>query len=173
MSTKRIVTEYFTNIFDNEQSDIIFNHLRNNIKWEESIRSKKEGNAFTRLGKYINNLDEDLILKDTVKGIIKHIGEKSVKNSIKAIGLHGCYLNRYIDGTYWCPNHTHPGTKQIVVSFGAQRTLNVNKVGYKMKLGDGVIFGAASHGVPREEVTKINDNVKYERISIALFCTVV
>jgi hypothetical protein len=171
--SKRITTEYFNNVFDQEQSEIIFNHLKKNTKWEESIRSKKEGNSFTRLGSYVSNINSDVVLKSAVEGILNHIAKKSSKNKITGIGVHGCYLNRYVDGNYWCPNHTHPGTKQIVASFGAKRTLNVNKVNYNMNSGDVVIFGAASHGIPKEEVTKVNDNIGTERISIALFCTVI
>ena len=61
----------------------------------------------------------------------------------------GLYLNRYRNGEEWTPNHSHKGTKQIVVSFGAMRVLDVGKRQFQMENGDAIIFGSAVHGVPK------------------------
>jgi hypothetical protein len=189
---KRVMTEHYDKVFDSFHSELIFKHLRDNVDWSESIRSKRgfiddkgvkaqaftdsKGNKFssefTRLGKAYDDLSENSVLKDAVDTITKTIVGEGEKNSIKELTIHGVYLNRYIDGNYWCPNHTHPGTKQIVASFGATRTFNVNKETYKMEDGQAILFGSASHGIPKEEVKKKNDEIKTERISIAMFCSV-
>lgn len=60
--------------------------------------------------------------------------------------------------------YSHPGLVQIVISFGATRTLIIGKKEYNSKNGNVFIFGSSTHGVPKEP--KIKDG----RISIALFC---
>ncbi len=72
------------------------------------------------------------------------------------------YLNYYENGEMWCPNHTHPGTHQMVLSLGETRTLVVAKKDYVMKSGDAIIFGSAIHGVPKDTSTE-------GRIAIATF----
>lgn len=75
----------------------------------------------------------------------------------------GVYLNYYRNGEMWTPNHSRPGTHQLVISLGATRTLEVTKKKIPMKNGDAILFGSATHGVPKEpEITT-------GRISIATF----
>lgn len=62
----------------------------------------------------------------------------------------------------YTPNHTHPGTTQLIISLGCTRILNIGKKSYQMNSGDACIFGSSVHGVPK-------DDSKDGRISIAVF----
>jgi hypothetical protein len=75
----------------------------------------------------------------------------------------GLYLNYYKDGNDWTPNHTHPGTTQIIISLGATRTFQYGKKDIPSQNGDILIFGSGIHGVPKDP------DVTNGRISIALF----
>ncbi len=83
------------------------------------------------------------------------------------MAIYDVYLNYYKDNTNWTPNHTHPGTCQIIISLGGTRTLNIAKKSYAMNNGDVAIFGGSIRGVPREE-----QQVE-PRISIAIFSKIV
>lgn len=151
-----IRTEFFPSLIPADTATFAFEYLRDNIAWEEGVRSRK---GFTRLAKAVN-MDDDIV-RPLAKAAIEGIA--SGKNKIDKLLITNIYLNYYKDGTYWTPNHTHPGTAQIIISLGAGRTLNVAKKSYRMSNGDVAIFGSSVHGVPKEggEVGP--------RISIAIF----
>lgn len=121
---------------------------------------------FTRLAKSIHPEDDDVVASAVETGLTK-LGIK--------MKLHGCYLNYYKDGTFYTPNHSHPGTVQMVLSFsepGGERTLKVGKKDYLMQNGSGIVLGSSSHGVPKEgenkysyvydRVIKLKDNLIIE-----------
>lgn len=130
----------------------LFCMLKENIQWDEGIRSKR---GFTRKAKALASGDIP-----EVDYIIADILEKLGKTNYLLLGI---YLNYYENGDMWTPNHTHPGTHQLVISLGATRTLFVGKKDYKMENGDAIIFGSSIHGIPKEET------VIEGRISIATF----
>lgn len=140
-------TQYFPNIIENPTD--YYNELVN-IEWEEGIRSKR---GFTRLGKSLNVGDCDLV--DIL--IATTMSKLNLNYQVNYI-----YLNYYKDGTYYTPSHSHPGEIQLVLSFGATRTLKVGSKEFKMNNGDAIIFGSAVHSVPKE----LTDQ---GRISIATF----
>lgn len=149
-----VKTQYFKEVFDKDNSVEMFNYLRYNTQWEEGIRSKK---GFTRLAKSINPSEDDIILNILVTAF--------KKLNLKNLFVYGCYLNFYKDGEYYTPNHTHPGTIQLVISFnedGRERILTVGKKDYLLENGSCVIFGSSAHGIPKAKDKK-------GRISIATF----
>ena len=128
-----------------------YNFLKNNIIWEEGVRSKK---GFTRKAKPLHFGDLERIDLIIVKAL------SSITN--QSYNINFIYLNYYEDGSHWCPNHNHPGTHQLVISLGETRTLQVAKKDYSMANGDAIIFGSAIHGVPKRDT-------QFGRISIAVF----
>lgn len=149
-------TTYYPQIFDEKVADGAYEYLEKNIDWRDSIFSKRK-NKVTRKGyssQGINEIDEYI-------DQLVEIGLSKIEQKYVALGI---YVNYYRDGIRdFCPNHTHPGTVQMVISLGATRTLQVGKRDYPMKSGDMIVFGASSHGVPEEP------DVKSGRISIAVF----
>lgn len=148
---KKCKTTYADSVLDPKFSTSLFDYLRENIEWEEGVRSKK---GFTRRAKGIGLKDIHLVEQAVNACLINMTTTK--------YAIHGIYLNYYQDGEMWTPNHSHIGSHQLVISLGGTRTLVVGKKEYKMKNGDAVIFGSAIHGVPKEET-------KEARISIATF----
>lgn len=150
----RVKTIYKNKIFDEYECRFIYKYLRDNIKWEEGIRSKS---GFTRLGKAINLLDDEMVFQIIVRVLnMFNIGQSAVS---------GIYLNYYKDGTYYTPSHRHDKTKQIIISFnevGGERVLSIGSKDYEMENGSAIIFGSSNHTVRKQE----NKN---GRISIALF----
>ena len=148
-----IYTEYSSKIINEESATALYEYLRDNISWEEGIRSKK---GFTRLAKSINPVDYEEIIN-----IINDVLVKMKKDS--SYLLLGIYLNFYANGEMYTPNHTHKDTHQLIISLGATRSLYIGKKIYKMNNGDAIIFGSSIHGVPKEPA------VTTGRISIAVF----
>ncbi len=147
----RCKTIYKEGVIDREEADATYNFLKNNIIWEEGVRSKK---GFTRKAKplYFGDLEQvDIIIVKALSTITN-----------QSYNINFIYLNYYEDGEMWCPNHSHPGTHQLVISLGETRILKVAKKDYSMKSGDAIIFGSAIHGVPKSDT-------KNGRISIAVF----
>lgn len=108
------------------------------------------------------SLEEFNELLDDYPLVLAKISEIIGKYSIRKY-CDGVYLNYYRDGNDWTPNHTHPGTTQLVLSLGATRGFVYGKSTYNVNNGDIVIFGATTHGVPKQP------DIKEGRISIALF----
>jgi hypothetical protein len=153
METSRVMTKQYS-ILDLNSSTGYYNYLRDNIQWEEGVKSRKTG--FTRLAKPLNVGDNqvvDYILADVFNKL-------SFTNKYQILGI---YLNYYKDGTHHTPSHTHKGMTQLVVSLGATRTLKVGSKNYQLNNGDVIIFGSSAHSIP------IESNVTEGRISIATF----
>lgn len=160
MTSKRNIckTTYITKSIDETTSLNLFERLSTELKWEEGIKSKY---GPTRLA---HSLDLDSEFGQEILMLITEIltNIKKQNKSLPDYTIYGVYLNYYQNGSMYTPNHTHPGTHQLVISLGGDRTLNVGKKSFKMKTGDSVLFGSAVHGVPKEDGAS-------ERISIATF----
>lgn len=149
MSVK-VKTEHHCALLSVEIATAAYTELRDTVQWQEGVRSKQ---GFTRLA----------------RGFLP--GENATVDELICLTLHklaldvkllGIYVNYYKDGEHWTPNHAHPGTKQIIISLGATRTLSIANREYAMGNGDVAIFGSATHGIKKES------EVTAGRISIAL-----
>ena len=149
----RTKTQHYAALIDSSRATSIYSHLKDSVSWEEGVRSKS---GFTRLAKAMQ-LGDDQIIDELIVDVMNQIRYEGV--------LLGIYLNYYKDGTHYTPNHSHPGTQQIIISLGTTRTLTVGKTKYSMANGDVAIFGGSIHGVPKEPA------VTQGRISVALFVT--
>lgn len=149
----KVTTQYHKELLPSDLCTVAYEELRDNIQWVEGVRSKR---GFTRLARPLEHGENP-----TVDALIQLTLQKLGVNIV----LLGIYVNYYKDGAHWTPNHTHPGTKQIIISLGATRTLSVAKKDYLMGNGDVVIFGSATHGIAKEP------SVTEGRISIGLLTT--
>lgn len=146
-------TTFVEHLIDADTANALFTVLRDEIPWEDGIKSKS---GFTRKAHSCNmgNYPQ-------VDSLITQALDKLAQTD--AYAIFGIYLNYYRNGEDWTPSHNHPGTQQIVISLGATRTLNVAKKSYQMSSGSAIIFGSSQHGVPKEPT------VLEGRISIATF----
>jgi hypothetical protein len=145
-------TLYKPKVIDNDEALSLYYTLKYNIQWEEGVRSKK---GFTRKAKALNVGDIPEIDKLIVKSLSSITNTNYLITSI--------YLNYYENENHWTPNHSHPGTHQLVISLGEERILTINKKEYKLGNGDVILFGSSTHGIPKSNVKKEG------RISIATF----
>ena len=148
------VKTIFKSIFTEKESKLWYSNLIQELSWGEGVHSRK---GFTRLACPILTGENK-----TIDSIVSKAAN-SLGIDLKTESIVGIYVNFYLDGEMFCPNHKHVGSKQMVISLGATRTLIIGKKKYPMKSGDGVIFGSSLHGVPKEP------EVKEGRISIACF----
>lgn len=132
----------------------LFNSLRDEIKWEDGIRSR---NGFTRKAFPV---PADSPLMEELMVYITTVLEKMQTCNYVMLGI---YLNYYQNGEMYTPSHKHPGTHQLVISLGTTRTLKVGSKNYRMKNGDAILFDSQLHSVPKEPT------VVDGRISIATF----
>jgi hypothetical protein len=139
-------------------ADELYLYLKDNISWDEGVRSYK---GFTRLAKALSVEDLEEILLENFPEVITSINDVINKYSIRKEKTF-VYLNYYRDGTHWCPNHTHKGTSQLILSLGETRTLKVGTKNYLSANADIIIFGASSHGIIKQDTDK-------GRIAIAIF----
>ncbi len=153
----RCPTTYLPAVFSD---DSLYGRLRT-LPWKEGIRSK---NGFTRMAHIVTEHDPIFselahLIGVALANFKLNLGSKMTKN----YELAGIYVNYYKNGEMYTPNHTHPGTHQLIISLGETRTLTVGAKSYKMSNGDCILFGSSVHGVPKEP------SVKNARISIAAF----
>lgn len=150
--TTRCVTTYRENVIGSEEATAAYEYLRHNIQWHDGVRSRS---GFTRRACSLEPGDDEVV--DTLADIaVKSLAQFNYV-------FCGIYLNYYEDGNMYTPSHSHPGSHQIVISLGAERPLQVAKNTYTMKNGSAIIFGSATHGVPKFPAAGGG------RISIALF----
>ncbi|CAH6420599.1 Hypothetical protein POVR2_LOCUS202 [uncultured virus] len=149
MSVK-VKTEYHRALLPAEIATSAYIQLRDTVYWQEGVRSKQ---GFTRLARGFSPGENTTV--DELVCLTLH----KLALDVKLVGI---YVNYYKNGEHWTPNHTHPGTKQIIISLGATRTLSVGKEEYEMGNGDVAIFGSAIHGIKKQS------EVMTGRISIAL-----
>ena len=135
-----------------DEASSIFVLLRDSIEWEDGVPSRKHG--FTRKAKALSVGDYPLL-----DSLIVNTLRKLTNTNYAIMGV---YLNYYENGNMFTPNHSHPGSHQMVISLGETRVLTVGKKEYPMSNGDAIIFGSSIHGVPKSTSDK-------GRISIATF----
>ncbi len=162
-----------------EHASEVYSYLLDNIKWEDGVRSTKNG--FTRKAKFIS-LDDHSILVPLLKEAFASLGFNfyyAKGNACVATNVDekddplttnkpfylilGLYLNFYETKDMYTPNHSHKGTDQLIISLGGKRDLNIAKKTYPMNHGDVIIFGSSVHGVPKAQ------EIDLPRISIATF----
>jgi hypothetical protein len=144
---------------DSDTAQNCFDQLKNTIDWNEGIKSKGRHTRYA-FGTNLQRLF-DVLLKDfpeVVSAIETTISEYSIRKLCA-----GVYINYYKDKDDWTPNHTHPGTTQIIISLGGFRKFLYGKKEIVSENGDIIVFGSGSHGVPKSEIPTEG------RISIALF----
>lgn len=146
-------TVFKRDVIDSNVATNLYNLLKHNIVWEDGVKSKL---GFTRKAKpmYYGQMEE---IDDVIDIALMSLTDTQYE-------VEEIYLNYYRDGSDFCPNHTHKGTHQIVISLGETRTLKVGTKNYDMGSGSAIIFGSSSHGV-------VKDNSVNGRISIATFLT--
>jgi hypothetical protein len=151
-------TQVLEGAVDSTTTKVLFEYLKHNVEWVESIKSRKNrtNGGFTRLGCSIDLAEHPDIL-EVIKSTIAKFN-KGINYVIQ-----GVYLNWYKDGNMWSPNHTHTGVHSLVISLGATRNFVLGKKTVPVKDGDAVIFGTALHGIP------VQSEVTEDRISIAVF----
>jgi hypothetical protein len=156
----RTYTTFLARALDAERAQVLYTFLETNVDWQASIPSRRNKSlgGFTRYGKSICK-DEYPYVYEILEQIIKQFACFQGKR----IRVWGLYLNYYVNGQMFTPSHSHTGTKQIVLSLGATRTLVVGKKSYAMENGDAILFGGSIHSVPQEP------QVETGRISIACF----
>jgi hypothetical protein len=147
----RCITTFNQNVIDESVSDWFYEYLKNNIQWEEGVRSKK---GFTRKAKSIE--------PGTIPELDQIVNLALSKLTNQRYHILGLYINYYENGIMYTPAHSHPKTHQLVISLGATRTLTVGKKQYEMNKGSAIIFGSSTHSVPKSDI-------KEGRISIATF----
>ena len=154
--TPGVSTQFFPQVFTQEEAKNIYQYIHDEIKWEKGIYSQHSKQT-TRLAKSLSFEDNDLI-KWAVAEAIKRM---KIVNFI----IYGLYLNYYRDGNDFAPSHSHKDTTQLILSFnedGGDRTLKIASKSYPLTNGDCIMFGSSQHGVPKEANKK-------GRISIAIF----
>jgi len=149
-------TQYFEQIFDDETADNAYIFLKDNITWEDGIYSRMKRKHSRKA--YYHDGQSDTTVDLFITGLVN-----KALNKIGTCTYYGVYVNYYQNGNDFCPRHSHKDTIQLVLSFGAIRTLTVGKKEYRMFPGDGILFGSSIHGIPEEP--EIEDG----RISIAIF----
>ena len=149
---RRTMTKYNPKLLDDNYCTALYYHFKYNIEWVDGVRSKK---GFTRKARPIN-FNQDVNLDELINRTLS-------KLEISRVSILGIYLNYYRNGNDWTPNHSHPKQRQVVISLGAPRTLELGSKSYDMDNGDVIIFGSSIHGVPKQP-----DRTK-GRISVALF----
>ncbi len=158
-----------------QTADDYYTYLKENITWEAGIRSRRTG--FTRKAKALDLITENYQLKSLIIQIMNKMGlipdevvvvVLSINDTLALLIdkylVRGLYLNYYENGTMYTPEHSHPGTKQLVISLGATRILTLgSSCRLPMQNGDAIVFDSIKHGVPR------NNDIIAGRISIAVF----
>jgi hypothetical protein len=139
-------------VFTLDESMNAFAYLKQNINWIDGIKTRT--GQKTRKAMPLNIGDVPIV--DTL------ISTALTSLTDQKYEILGIYLNYYESGEMWTPNHSHPGTSQLVISLGQTRTLLVDRCPYIMDTGSAIIFGSEKHGVPKDSSTG-------SRISIATF----
>lgn len=154
-TSTRIYTKHYKQLLDPEICSFAYQHLVDNISWENGITSKREG--FTRKQKALGFNDDEIVSELIVAAL-----EKTNIFQGKPAQLGGIYLNWYQNGNDFTPMHKHDSC-QLIISLGATRTLKVGNKNIASGNGDVCVFGKSLHGIPKEP------NCNEGRISIALF----
>lgn len=149
-SVSRVSTKVYKSVLCSDTATFAYEYLRDTIQWEAGIKSK---HGATRLAKAVDPMEDE---------VLAQIVDAALTKSGMELRIYSAYLNYYRDGSMYTPNHSHPGTIQIIISLGQTRTLTIGKKSYAIENGDVAIFGGSVHGVPKDKSTE-------GRISVALF----
>lgn len=160
MSKSRTKTVYQEGVVDEDEALALYLSLKDSIPWREGVRSR---HGFTRLAYGILPEALDTEHPEVLHAIVQAVVKMGLVGSEGQIAIGDVYLNYYRDGNDYTPSHSHPHSKQLVISLGAPRKLVVGKKEICMKSGSAVVFGSATHGVPKDT------GVTSGRISIAVF----
>lgn len=146
-------TRHLSQALDADRCTAVYDYLLQNLDWDEGVRSRK---GFTRLAAALS-LEDDPIVKEMVLAGLEALG---VNGKYQVAGV---YANLYADGEHWTPSHSHKGSHQMIIAFGASRTLKIGQKSYSSGNGDVTLFGSSTHGIAKEPA------VKSGRISLATF----
>lgn len=156
MTSSNTKTEHFPAVFDEKTAEQAFLYLQNNVEWEDSNYSKRQ--------KQVSRKGYSCSENNEIEEYVRQLVDVALKKVIdKDYIILGNYLNYYRDGNDFCPAHSHPGTVQLIISFGVTRKLTVGKKEFEMKSGDAIIFGSSTHKIDKDLA------IKEGRISIAVF----
>ena len=150
--SSRFSTVYVPGYLAEERAEYLYEIARTFLDplWEKGPRSSRLATA--QSADFIPEIGE----------VIREIVDEYIPRSL----VYNCYYNLYEDGSMYTPNHSHPGTLQIIISLGPGiRTLKVGKKNYPQHPGTLTIFGSSTHGVAREP------HIRDPRIGVAVFCT--
>ena len=111
-------TTYKENVLDSDRAYALYYFLKDNITWEDGIKSKK---GYTRKAKPLNMGD----IPEVDQAIMDTLDQLTQQKYL----IMGMYLNYYTDGNMWTPNHSHKGTHQMVIS----STLEIYNLNYLIK----------------------------------------
>jgi hypothetical protein len=142
--------------FDTDIAEGMFQYMYGNLDWMDGIKTR--GGKVTRKAVGHRSGSDDVV-DDIIMTSLKKFNEIGAVTSCEVLGT---YINLYRDGNDWAPKHNHPGTKQMVISFGQTRTLTVGSVAYQMNSGEAIIFGPEYHCLEKDTST-------LPRISVAVF----
>lgn len=145
-----------------DESIYLRNFLIDNVQWGDGIKTRY-GN-FTRYQSHLVSCC-DVVQHEVIKALEK--GLSQVCLSFDTIEVEGIYLNYYRDGKDYCPNHKHNDSKQMILSLGAVRKLNIRinekMEHFQLQSGSVLFFGDQEHGMTSQQ--SINES----RISVVLF----
>lgn len=150
-----IRTQHYSKLLDEQETKNFMIWSAQNLVFTEGPKSRKQGS--TRLATAIMPGEYEEV-DELVGKVLSLLPDYKDGRELRSM-----YLNLYRDGEDFTPNHSHPKQRQIIISFGATRTLLVGKKEYKVEDGDVVVFGGSVHGVPKER------QIKEARFSLALF----
>lgn len=121
MSTKQKFVHLKGEIPD-DQAKELFTFLKEAIPWGLGVPSRRH-TGITRLAYPLEYRDlKSLCSAPVISKIENVISEHSIRKEIA-----GVYLNYYRNGNDWTPNHTHPGSSQLVLSLGTIRKFAYGK----------------------------------------------
>ena len=120
--SNRIQTKHLTLLKDDE-AWMYYYTLLHEFQWTDGIKNTRKACHY-EMGTW--DLLDKLIIQS-----IKNLYDKSETEFIL-----GVYMNFYRDGNDHAPAHSHPKQKQVIISLGATRTLQIGTKHYNMKNGD-------------------------------------
>lgn len=152
-TTNIIQSPQTVQILQYDESMSLYEFIRDNSPWNSGILSRT---GVSRLQCHLSDCIQDV--QDVVLNLVRIVLQKyEYVNTIL-----GIYMNYYRNGSDYCPRHQHRGTKQIIISLGCNRPLNINGRNYPIQSGFCISFGEEYHSLNK---CSVNEG----RISIAIF----
>lgn len=138
-----------------EAADKLFKVLEKEVPWNNGIITKYGG-----VSRLQANIDE---CNNEISTFLTDLVTKILSDKYKNFTIFGVYLNYYRDGSDYCPKHRHTDTKQMIISLGSKRTINIDDIDYDIDSGDIIFFDSEQHSIRKK------NKEKSSRISIATF----